>query len=435
MNNRVSTFTLEELFNQNLTIPNFQRPYSWSEEQVEQLLLDLSEANKENKQYLIGNTIFYENGSKLEIIDGQQRITTLALIFKVLKKQIDFLKNKINPLSAKNLTQNYSIITHFLAKEKLDLNFLQQKVVITYIKTNSLDEAFVLFDSQNTRGKALERKDILKVHHLHPIQNNREIYAKKWEKWEKEANYLNEVLYLISFIRKAIRGELQPKHLEHIDVFKELKLSFFIDENSEYNRLNNYNQPPLFEQFEFNFEKDLLGFTPYPIKKEGEYFTDGHKYLPFEINSSIESGENFFSFIWKYFELYKTLQNNTIFTKLNTISGSGNIFLSKVYRASLFFYYDKFKEEDFELFSKKVFILLAYVRIHKKQIRKERVAKFKWSNKPFDIFKAILLSYSSKEVIKKIEYYTKFYIDTTTFFQNLERTTEHFIKKYEEALK
>ena len=58
MNNRVGTFTLEELFNQNLTIPNFQRPYSWREEQIEQLLLDLSEANKENKQYLIGILFF-----------------------------------------------------------------------------------------------------------------------------------------------------------------------------------------------------------------------------------------------------------------------------------------------------------------------------------------------------------------------------------------
>jgi len=435
-NQKVGTLNLQELFKKDLIIPKFQRPYSWNEEQVEQLLLDLIEANKNQKKYLIGNAIFYENNSKLEIIDGQQRITTLALIFKVLDKNIvNFLNNEINPLSAKNLKQNHQIINKFLEKENLDLNFLKNNVFITYINTNDLDEAFVLFDSQNTRGKSLERKDILKVHHLHPIKNNRTIYAQKWEKWEKEEkNYLNHILYLLSLIRKSIRGELKPNHLENIDVFKELKLSFFVDDEFQFNKLNNYNQPPIFERFDFDFEKNLLTLITHPIRKKGEDFVDGYKYLPFEINSSIESGDNFFSFIWKYFEIYKILKTNNIFTKLDNISGSGNIFLSKIYKASLFFYYDKFGNENLELFSKKVFILLAYVRITKHQIKKERVAKFEWSDKRFDIFKTILLSYSSKEVIKKIENYIKFYLDTEKFKQEIKGTKLHFINKYEGAL-
>jgi uncharacterized protein with ParB-like and HNH nuclease domain len=43
-----------------LTIPSFQRPYSWDEKQVIQLIKDLNEAYKNNKSYLIGNMILYK---------------------------------------------------------------------------------------------------------------------------------------------------------------------------------------------------------------------------------------------------------------------------------------------------------------------------------------------------------------------------------------
>lgn len=72
---RVGELSLEDIFdkNLNLCIPNFQRPYSWTNEQVEQLIEDLEEAYENKKLYLIGNMIIYENKEKnrLEIIDGQ----------------------------------------------------------------------------------------------------------------------------------------------------------------------------------------------------------------------------------------------------------------------------------------------------------------------------------------------------------------------------
>ena len=50
-------------------------------------------------------------------------------------------------------------------------NYIHNNVIVTYIKAKDLDEAFVLFDSQNTRGRSLDRKDLLKVHHIRFIQN------------------------------------------------------------------------------------------------------------------------------------------------------------------------------------------------------------------------------------------------------------------------
>jgi len=428
--NEVGTYYLGEIFgNENLTIPEFQRPYSWQKEQVEQLIDDLLEAQKQNKLYLIGNMILYENEDKLKIIDGQQRITTLALLFYVLEeKKNTFLSNQVNILSAKRLKENYEIIKNrfenFSNKDSF-LKFLKERVVITYIKTDDLDEAFVLFDSQNTRGKPLKRKDILKVHHIHPIKENRKVYAKKWEEWEKwpdnekkEVDELDKVLYLISFIRKAIKSELKKEidSLSYIDVFKELKSKV-----SKY-RLNNYNQPAIFDRYEFDFEKNRLELITKPLQKSDNYIVNGVKYLPFEIHSAISGGEMFFAYVWKYFEIYKKLLENKVFTKLDNVYGSGNNYLKTIYKTTLFFYYDKFEDEKFEEFAKRVFLLLLYFRIKKDSVRKDGVVKFEWNNKSeseFDFYKEILFSYSADEVINKLNEYILFEIGINKLLSKL----------------
>jgi len=415
--NEVGTYYLGEIFGKDLklTIPDYQRPYSWQKEQVEQLIDDLLEAQKQNKLYLIGNMILYEDKDELKIIDGQQRITTLALLFHVLGKKSNFLDNEINILSAKRLKENHKIIKNrfenFSNKDSF-LKFLKEKVLITYIKTDDLDEAFVLFDAQNTRGKPLKRKDILKVHHIHPVKENRKIYAKKWEEWEKwpnnekkEVDELDKLLYLISFIRKAIKNELEIDNLSYIDVFKELKSQV------SKSKLNNYNQPAIFDRYEFDFERNRLELITKPLQKSDNYIVNGVKYLPFEIHSAISGGEMFFAYIWKYFEIYKKLLENRVFTKLDNVYGSGNNYLKTIYKTTLFFYYDKFEDEKFEEFAKRVFLLLLYFRLIKDYIRKDGVIKFKWNSKgEFNFYKEILFSYSADELIDKLDRYILFEI-------------------------
>ena len=437
MNSKIETgkWNLKEVFDKdkNLKIPDFQRPYAWEKEQVIQLLKDLEEAFKQKQEYLIGNLILYKNKEKstIDIIDGQQRITTLALLFKVLGKDVEFLKEEINVLSAKRLKENYQIIkNHFENYSKKDdfLNFLKDKVFVTYVQTTDLEEAFVLFDSQNTRGKPLKRKDILKVHHIHPIKEKREIYAKKWENWEekKDIDKLDKTLYLISFIRKTIRGELKPEYLNYLDVFKELKSKV-----PSY-KLNNYNQPPIFEMFNFDFENNLIEFTTKPIRKQGCYLKDGINYLPFEINSSISRGEMFFAFVWKYFELFNELIENEVFKVLDEIDGKGNSYLRTIYKTTLMLYVDKFGYEELETFARKVFILLAYFRIKKGQVRADGVVKFEWSEgNKFNFYNEIMLSYSIQELLDKLDEYIEFKIDKEEFekINEKQNTQKKFWKK------
>lgn len=76
-------FKIEEQY----VIPAYQRPYSWEYDQCLQLYNDLMEAYKANEEYFIGNIIIAKsetNKGILEVIDGQQRLTTLLLLIKVL---------------------------------------------------------------------------------------------------------------------------------------------------------------------------------------------------------------------------------------------------------------------------------------------------------------------------------------------------------------
>lgn len=72
-------------------IPPYQRPYSWNTENVQQLLEDVWEAyNANDPEYFIGSLITIEKQKDLryEVVDGQQRLTTLNLIFARLRDHV-----------------------------------------------------------------------------------------------------------------------------------------------------------------------------------------------------------------------------------------------------------------------------------------------------------------------------------------------------------
>lgn len=60
------------------TIPSFQRPYSWKNEQIEQLFIDIKD---EAPGYYAGNMLVTGKVPNLSVIDGQQRLTTISLFF------------------------------------------------------------------------------------------------------------------------------------------------------------------------------------------------------------------------------------------------------------------------------------------------------------------------------------------------------------------
>ncbi|TFU61163.1 DUF262 domain-containing protein [Jeotgalicoccus nanhaiensis] len=86
-------------------IPDFQRDFVWTENEIKDLINDFDEDSRNFEQetdelsgYLLGNIVLIGQGKDFEVIDGQQRLTTLTIIFKALQA---YASNKANDLSAK----------------------------------------------------------------------------------------------------------------------------------------------------------------------------------------------------------------------------------------------------------------------------------------------------------------------------------------------
>ena len=76
--------SVKQMLEENMQIPPYQRPYRWSHKNVKQLLEDIAaNMNAGKRAYRIGSVILYKNKDEVhEIVDGQQRITTLLLLAK-----------------------------------------------------------------------------------------------------------------------------------------------------------------------------------------------------------------------------------------------------------------------------------------------------------------------------------------------------------------
>lgn len=123
---------IEEIFNKFYEVPDYQREYVWRKANVLALLNDIYSAFKENTQnaYFIGTTVVATNpkSATLEVIDGQQRLTTLFILLSIFTQKVtddrqqflnDLIKNKSwdsfgNLFSRYHLNLNYANAQKFL---------------------------------------------------------------------------------------------------------------------------------------------------------------------------------------------------------------------------------------------------------------------------------------------------------------------------------
>lgn len=93
-------------------IPDYQRPYSWTDEQVQQLLEDVYEAYKNNQEdntvdsnYFLGSLIVIQNELAEDVVDGQQRMTTLMILLCVVKQMYPHINHKIDAKQNPNVVK------------------------------------------------------------------------------------------------------------------------------------------------------------------------------------------------------------------------------------------------------------------------------------------------------------------------------------------
>lgn len=351
-NDNLRIVTVDELLKVNLKIPEYQRPYRWSTESAVTLVNDCYAAfvNKVS-EYRIGSVILHRelgenNEIKFNIVDGQQRLTTISIMFFVFDELIKnggyadkskLLDEEYNELSCNAIVNNLDIIRRKIKeidKHQLKgyVNFLLNKCTLVKIITESEQEAFQFFDSQNSRGKELAPHDLLKSYHLREMTDEPEgtkvEIINAWENTEQEKlkNLFSDNLYPL------VRWYKQKDGLNYST--KDIKTFKGIKKNNNYN-FSIYNRAANLYIERFN--------------AEGIYeLTSGKSINKFQLTQPIIAGKRFFEYSLHYVELYKQIDKLVSF-KFNedkiVKSGSGDSYVYNLFINALMFYVDRFDEE------------------------------------------------------------------------------------------
>lgn len=248
-------------------VPQYQRLYVWQEENIQELIDDLYYAfeNKQNSEYFLGALVLKRTTEKefreYEILDGQQRLTTLCMMMAVIRDLIkkpqykytlsqmiyqeenellkvpsrnrikyntrdkvkDFVKDYIiangstrkrdlvnyhedTNISVSNMAKAISTMhTIFENKENLEsfAVFLLNNVLFIYVSTDNTEDAFRLFTILNDRGIPLSNADILKSINIGEIgEEDLDEYSKHWEYLEEK--YHKGFDRFLSFVRTIL---------------------------------------------------------------------------------------------------------------------------------------------------------------------------------------------------------------------------------------
>ena len=237
-----SVFSDDYLFE----IPLYQRPYAWTTEQVDELLDDLLNAMDRDSQspYFLGSVVLIKNegDSKSAVVDGQQRLTTLSMLFCVLRElavgnaqsELDvFVREAGNSLRGTqdrfrlglrardrdffhDNVQSQGAIAEFLKKDTATFSdsqklifanvnrlsqelsklgearrdslvkFVVQQCYLVVVTATDRDSAYRIFSVMNDRGLDLSPTDILKAETIGEIpEPDQEVYGERWENIEE----------------------------------------------------------------------------------------------------------------------------------------------------------------------------------------------------------------------------------------------------------
>lgn len=343
------------LANDNYFIPRYQRSYAWGKTEISQLIKDIEEffpeENNNKKSYYLGSLVCFkrEDGS-FELIDGQQRHTTLTLINIVLMNWQDVIENTVSEpnlkFDSRKKVQNY-IENLYRAKKE---NFQKQLGELNILGTGSFKDAIEIiqeelreinnvqsfaknfyenvylfrvevpedtdlnhyFEIMNNRGEQLEKHEIVKALLMGRINDTteQEKFAEIWDACADMGNYV-----FLNFEKQNIEklfpkdSELAAKNFDEICTFGSK------DENTDLTLaeiIEKHNIPtdfPKEENFIKNKYKSVIDFPNFLLQvlkiKNNEVSLDDKKLIEqFSlIDSEIKTKEFIFDLL-KYRSLF-----------------------------------------------------------------------------------------------------------------------------------
>ena len=259
-------------------IPDYQREYSWDEDQLEDFWQDLSNTLNADRHHFFGQIVIHDQNGKQFIIDGQQRTTTAVIFLAVLRDMFakyeilndeaqnckedirikyigrwtskkdelrlhlgigdrDYFKEQIQKShpsndgktsSQKRIYKSYAyfekkldeLITPHSAEtdESVEIllnyyNTLLQSFDLMVVTTDDINEAFIIFETLNARGKELETADLLKNYVFMQAGSNIESIKNKWLNMLDTLEQKDEATKFIRYYWNATHPFTREKNL------------------------------------------------------------------------------------------------------------------------------------------------------------------------------------------------------------------------------
>lgn len=354
--------SINELLKMELDIPDYQRPYKWSVQNVEDLLNDITNAISDSERfragykYRIGTIIVHKNEKDIyDVVDGQQRIISLTLLKQYLEPGFScsiLNKDFTNKVTQRNIHANYMFIREWFSLKSEEtkqafIKALNDVLEVVLILVEKVSEAFQLFDSQNARGKALDPHDLLKAYHLREMKKYPYEMEHAVTKWEaKDTTQIRELFDLYLFpIWNWSRGiKSRSFTAKEIDTYKG------IGEASVY-----------------TYARRASKAMPY-----------------FQITEPFIAGNDFFEMVDHYMYLLRDVKTeiatNPSFESIETIleeknNSTGFRYTKNLFYCALLCYYDKFHNFD-EMSVKKLFTWAFMVRVDMENLGFDSINKY-----------------------------------------------------------
>lgn len=179
-------------------IPEYQRGYKWTEQQVRQLLKDIHEfdtGGDEELFYCLQNITLVEKNGNYNVVDGQQRLTTLALLLSYFN-ETSLVKNKIhyavrqpsNTFLQNIISNENNFIENIIESQSFD-EFVAdsdndfQDIYFMYSAIRSINLWFI--------GKDAEAKPIDRVDFKEKLLNNVKLIVNRISGIEEQELFMN----------------------------------------------------------------------------------------------------------------------------------------------------------------------------------------------------------------------------------------------------
>lgn len=400
-----------------LIIPEYQRPYIWNVEQLDQLIADIQEHQKGAKEsaYYLGSIILHAKKTELNIIDGQQRLTSLTL-FGYLNAQLQNVSLSYHStVSVEHIRHNLAYLHSIKAQWEKSIDL--EKVVVSLVVTTSEDDAYKFFETQNTGGVRLSGIDIIKAYHLRAINSEQQkrhqtFYAKKWESLGEFSKTVWRLL--LGRYWNVLNFRDVPYYKNKVAIKNAI-----IDEFSK--KIQNGTEDIAYSQISTEYS---------PVNRSSQISMPNSYHFRQPLNAGINTISYFEYYNQLYLKYYENLDVQYLeeyyqFTKwLKQLKGCH--FLAELYAIGIMLYVSKFGEYKLDIFAKKFFRVAYSPRAKNKvRVQAESISKLIRENQLLD---HLVMAYRPEDIFKKFDSF-KFLVDEYDLEETKKSLKKTFIQE------